>query len=170
MKRLVAPVVFIALIFGIVTVFATWNSANKKPIPDTIANYAVTPEVIRDIKVTDKDNKSVDITNDMSKPTLLTFWSSSCSVCGEGLKNINDTKSDKYQNVLINLGDTPQIAADYLKKNNLTFTTYFDLDKSVYQSWKPEMPSSYYIDKKQVLYLFPGQITKELLESLNNSL
>ena len=170
MKRLVVPVVFLIVLVGISFVISYWKSEDTKPVPDTIENYVITPEPITELKVTNQDNKSVDIVSDLNKPTLLTFWSSSCHVCGEALTQITSSNSTKYQKLFINLGDTQEQANAYLKEKNLNITTYYDLDKSVYLSWKPSVPSSYFIGKKTKLYVFPGQITKELLDNLDQSL
>lgn len=114
-----------------------------------------------EIALYDKDGNEFYLSDYKGKNVILLFWTSWCKYCNEEFELLPEYQSlfAEYEDVefiLINKLDgekeTKEKAEEYIKKNNITFTNYYDMDLKIYHSLGLKVvPTFMGFDKKGVL-------------------
>lgn len=166
MHRLIAPMVFLTLLFAAAMIFGGSHSPSQ-PDRSLISQFKVN-DTPKGGVVTDQEGASVELESLFGNKTLLTFWSSQCRECEEGLTVIGKF-SERYPEVtviLVNFRDPMPLALQALERLSPQLKSYFDFSGKVYQSWLATLPSSYYIEQGKILYFFPGRVGADHLEAI----
>jgi len=166
MHRLIAPMVFLVLFFAAAVIFGGSRSSNQ-PDESLISPFKVS-DTPKGGVVSDQEGAPVELESLFGDKTLLTFWSSQCRECEEGLAVIGEfsERHPEITVILVNFRDPVPLAAQALEQFSPQLTSYFDSTGSVYQNWLATLPSSYYIEQDKILYFFPGRIGADHLEAL----
>ncbi len=173
LNRLVAPVGFIVTLMALAFVIQTLGNsrpANKALIGSKLLKQYEVVEVTPPLAiVTDQNNKKIDLRLQLTKPTLITFWSVNCGQCDIGLPILDNFTKDQNQIelILINTKDEPKDSQEKLQSLGVTLGTFYDLDGSIFRNWEATMPASYYVVNGKVKYFFPGRIAKDHLDALS---
>ena len=173
-SRLVAPIGFIVALLALAFVMQTLgnsSSSSDKPLtgPELLKQYEVVEVTPPTANLTDKDNKKVDLTLKLTKPTLITFWSINCGECETGLPLLDNFSKSQSQIsvILIDTKDEPKDAESKLQSLKVTLGTFYDFDGSAVQGWEAStMPASYFVINGKVKYFFPGRVSQEHLDAL----
>lgn len=88
----------------------------------------------KDFTVTDKDGKTVKLSEFVGKPIVINFWASWCGPCRSELGHF-DKLAKEYEGkvtfLMVNLyGEDRNKVINFVKNNNYTFPLYFDDTKS----------------------------------------
>ncbi|MBN1233667.1 MAG: TlpA family protein disulfide reductase [Candidatus Coatesbacteria bacterium] len=81
------------------------------------------------------DGNSANLDNLKGKVVLIDFWATWCPPCKAGMPTMQAI-SKQYEGkdfvmIGVSLDNKPDIAADYVKKNNFTYTFWFGKDKQL---------------------------------------
>lgn len=172
LNRLVAPLVFIIALVALAFVMQTLGSSpsdNKSLTgPELLKQFEIVEIVPPAAAVTDKNNKKLDSSTLLAKPTLVTFWSVNCGECDYGLPVLDNFAKSQSQIsvILIDTKNASEDAEAKLKSLNVTTATYYDTDGSTFQNWEATMPASYFVINDKIKYYFPGRIGQEHLDAL----
>src|SRR5690349_9618719 len=142
-QRLVVPIGFIvalaALAFVMQSLGASPTTTDKDLTgSELIKQYEVIPIELPPTELTDKDGKKIDLAAQLSKPTLVTFWSTNCGECEAGLSLLDNFSRDqlKMSIVFIDTKDEPKDGEDKLTSLRVMSGTYYDLNGKTATNWE----------------------------------
>ena len=126
---------------------------------------------IPDFTIQDEDGNSHSIREFEGKPTIVIFWASWCSDCGEEMPNLNDyiREAENYGDVQFILVDkldgekeTKDSALQYLEAQGITIGTYYDEGLVAYDTLgMHNIPTSFFLDSDGIIRTWcPKQITE----------
>ncbi len=122
-----------------------------------------------DVGFFDGDGNSVMLSEFFDKPTVLNFWATWCGPCKSempGFENLYNKYSDRVNFVMLNVSDTKETVADFLKENGYSFPIYFDQTQiASYTYGASSIPLTFVINKGGEVYGYQiGVLPEEALE------
>ncbi len=104
-----------------------------------------------------------------NKPVLLNFWATWCGPCQIEMPHMQRAWQsvggrDKVEMLMVDVGETPEKARDFLTRRGFTFTTVVDGDQSVTSNKYNVfgLPTTFLIDRKGVIrYMKIGPFVSE---------
>lgn len=170
--NLVLPTLIVGsfLIMGGLLLFSNQRNAVNRPVTPELESFAVNELLPKDLVVTNEQNQQLRLDEILSKPTLVTLWTSTCNHCLPALTS-QQAYSKRFPNIsviTINFREDPTLSKEFLLKNNIDLPLYFDRNGLLFNELAGTIPGSYYIENGMIKYFFPGKITDDLLEKLFN--
>ncbi len=109
-----------------------------------------------DFELKDITGKVWRLADFRGKVVLVNFWATWCDSCKEenpSLQRFMDSEKENLNLVVVTIlyNDSPQNAADYLKRNNFSFNVLLDDRKTSLEYGITGVPETFVISKKGVL-------------------
>ena len=120
------------------------------------ANEALQPKtdiLAKDFTLLDLENKEASLSNLKGRSIVLFFWTTWCPFCRKELKELNgmyaDLKRDGIELLAIDIGESLDKVANFVKTNKFVFRVLLDKDMAVAESYGIlGVPTYVLIDKK----------------------
>ena len=124
-----------------------------------------------DIKIYDKNNNEVMLSEFEGKPVILNFWATWCGYCIMEMPDFQkayEKYKDDIEFLIINTDDGIKAGEEFIKDKGYTFPTYYDLQYSAAITYGISgIPRTIAIDKDgYIRYNRSGMIDAEMLESI----
>lgn len=123
--------------------------------------------IAADFTLPNLENKAESLWDYRGKKVILNFWSSDCLPCREEMLDINEYYIENKENnvvaLAVNLGQSPEVAKDFINQNKCQFPVLVDPNSSVaYAYGVVYMPTTYFINEEGVIEnIHIGILTKE---------
>ncbi len=145
-------VLFIILALGAALFFFIFSGKGEHPMP----KKAVAGMPAPDFELTDITGKVWRLADFQGKVVLVNFWATWCDSCKEenpSLQKFMDSEKENRNLVLLTIlyNDSPQNAADYLKRNSFSFNVLLDDRKTSLEYGITGVPETFVISKKGLL-------------------
>ncbi len=139
--------------------------------------HALIGKAAPDFKLSTADKKEAKLADFKGKVTLVDFWATWCPPCRASLPHLQSLSDNKelaekgFKVLAVSTDEEDGTAAEYLKKNNLSFTTPLDLKGTVAESYKVKyFPTTVLIGRdgkvKEVFVGYSEAIAKKVDEAV----
>jgi hypothetical protein len=168
MGRLAPAFGFLVAIVAIAVIFGVLSSDRSTTPSNAIIEQFLVNEPVKAVTVQDKDARSVELDQQLSDKTLVTFWDATCAECRIALPLIASfvAAHPEVSPIYINVKDTREQAETALKELNLAIETYYDSTGAAQAEWSGTMPATYYIRNGSFRVFFPGRPSADHLNAL----
>jgi len=122
-----------------------------------------------DVEFFDADGNSLMLSHFFDKPLVLNFWATWCGPCKSempGFDRLYDKYKDKVNFVMLNVSDSEETVADFIKENGFGFPVYFDKTQiASYTYGASSIPLTFVMYKGGEVYGYQmGVLPEEALE------
>ncbi|HKX27407.1 MAG TPA: redoxin domain-containing protein [Blastocatellia bacterium] len=123
-----------------------------------------------DFTLNDLSGKEINLQKLRGKIVLLNFWATWCGPCVAEMpdfEKLHREFKDKDLVILAVSDEEPQVAREFLQKNNFTFTSLVDTERKVWELYQiAGIPQSFFISKEgNVIEHFVGTLDENRLRS-----
>ncbi|MBO4950510.1 MAG: TlpA family protein disulfide reductase [Clostridia bacterium] len=128
-----------------------------------------TDNMVPDVEFYDADGNAVMLSDFFDKPLVLNFWATWCGPCKSempGFDRLYDKYKDKVNFVMLNVSDSEETVADFIKENGFGFPVYFDKTQiASYTFGASSIPLTFVMYKGGEIYGYQmGVLPEEALE------
>lgn len=128
-----------------------------------------TDNMVPDVEFYDADGNAVMLSDFFDKPLVLNFWATWCGPCKSempGFDRLYDKYKDKVNFVMLNVSDSEESVADFIKENGFGFPVYFDKTQiASYTFGASSIPLTFVMYKGGEIYGYQmGVLPEEALE------
>ena len=124
-----------------------------------------------DVKLFDKNNRKVQLSDFEGKPIIINFWATWCGYCLYEMPDFEaayNEYGDEIQFLIVNTNDSQKKASGYIESKGYTFPVYYDLEYSAYEAYGlSSLPRTVAIDKDgNMIYNRAGMMNADILQSI----
>ena len=111
-----------------------------------------------DFQLQDLDGQTVSLGELQGRPVMVNFWATWCGPCRMEMPYIEEVFNDpEWQEaglviLAVNLGESAEVAGQFMKENGLTFPVLLDTSREVAKAYNVSaIPTTYFVDKNGII-------------------
>jgi len=152
---------------ALLALLALPQAACDEPAMEAPPKAKPTPAPV--FKLMTLEGKQVTLADYAGKPLIVNFWASWCAPCIKEMPELESfyfkKKADGLELLMVNLKESKETVASFLKDNNFAFHVLLDESGKASEDFQVfGLPSTYFIDRKGVIQnRHMGSLTREIL-------
>ena len=167
-KRPLHPLTLLMLVIGLCWIVVTRQ-------PEVVPVIATSQQHVPLIRAQTLSGSIVQTTPHPAQPIIYVLWASWCPPCRAELPVLQALApmlaAENIAVVLVNQGESPQTAAQWLAEMQITMPAWYDTSGAFATAFQAhDLPSTIFVDAHGIVdFVYRGPVTREVIETMRDT-